>query len=404
MNDASQIIPALSREEELILCCARTQFTPAVRERFQALIAGPLDWKRVADLAALHRLRPLLFKHFKAENRFELIPPDFAGPIQKHAAFTVARNMSITTELMKVLKLLRAENIEAIPFKGPVLALKTYSNLGLREFYDVDLLLRREDILRAKRVLQQIGYTSPPEQNEQHIDSQLGFDLTSADGKVRLELHWSFIQKWLSYNVDVDAVWKRAVSYELAGLPIRIIAREDLLLYLCAHGAKHHWERLFWIIDIAEIVRSEKNLEWDELFERATLQGSRRALTLGLHLAQSLLGAPIPKSDFEPAVTELGRQVGTWLLREEKRVTSGDWEETKFYLRAKDSFGDRLTYSTHLAKMFFGASDKDRAFVKLPRTLGFLYPAIRPVRWAVQRFTSETARRPVPSKPSQRAR
>jgi hypothetical protein len=385
MTAAQQILPALSREEELILSCARTQFTPATRESFHALLNGPLDWKRVMDIAILHRLRPMMFKHFKAEKKFEVIPPEFAASMQRHAAFTVARNMSLTNEMVKTVKLLRAEGIESIPFKGPVLALKSYNNLGLREFYDMDLLLRRDDLLKAKAILLTNGYQAPPEQNEKHIDSQLGCDFVSVDGKVRLELHWSFIQKWLTYNVDIDAIWQRSEPWQLAGLPIRIISREDLLLYLCAHGAKHHWERLFWIVDIAEIARAEKELNWDRLFENAAAQNSRRVLALGLYLAKNLLDAPIPEMKFEPAIERLGRQVGTWIFREENRVKSGDWRETKFYLGVKERWSDRATYSKHLFGLTVAPSETDRAFVKLPTALNFLYPAVRPIRWLLRR-------------------
>lgn len=388
------IIPTLTREEELILCCGRTELSAAARARLRELASGSADWARVEEIAKLHRLRPLLFKHLKAEGISGKVPPAIWASIQQHAVQTMARNLSLTNELAGIIKLFQGAGIEAIPFKGPVLAMRNYGNLGLRAFFDMDLLLRRGDILKAKKLLQERGFTSPWKQNEeweaQHIDTQLGCDFLSADGKVRLELHWSFIQKWLTYEVDLDGIWKRSVLWGFAGVETRLVSRADLLVYLCAHGAKHHWERLFWIIDIAEFARSEKNLEWDSIVGNARAHGNWRVLALGLFLAHALLEAPIPDRVLtqiasDSSVPDLARQVGSWLFNEAKRPASGSRVETKFYVGVKERFADRAAYLWHLLRLAMAPSEKDRAFIKLPGVLSFLYPAVRPVRWLLTR-------------------
>ncbi len=388
-------LPNLSREEELILCCARTRLEGATRGRFLELSRGKLDWERVAEIARLHRLRPLLFKHFKAEGKFDLLPKEVEEEIQRHAGFTIGRNLAQTQELLRILKWLREAGVEAIPFKGPVMAMRTYENLGLREFFDLDFLLRREDLLKARRILLERGYESPLKDEaawEDYIGAQLGCDLASADGKTRVELHWSFIQKWLTFEVDLEGVWRRAVEWKVAGYATRIIGRDDLLLYLCAHGAKHHWDRLFWIIDIAEMARVERDLDWGGMMERARADGNWRVLALGLFLAKDLLDAPLPGYVWdsvrrEKAVEELARQVGSWLFREERRVVSGDWNETKFYWGVKERVGDRAVYAKHMLRLTLKPSESDREFVKLPVGLNFLYPAVRPIRWAAKKIS-----------------
>lgn len=394
MSDARAILPNLTNEEEFILLCARTELDGSKRVRLRELAASGLDWKCIAEIARLHRLRPLLFKHLKNENLTAAPPKEIFATIQAHAVRVIARNMAMTNTLAKLLKDFHASGIEAIPFKGPILALRSYQNLGLREFVDMDFLLRRADILKAKKILLAQGYISPWKQNdeweEQHIDAQLGCDFTSSDGAVRLELHWSFIQKWLSYEVDLDSIWSRAESFEVAGMPLRIVARDDLLVYLCAHGAKHHWERLFWIVDIAEIALSAKNLAWEKLVANARAHGNWLVLALGLQLARNLLQAPIPTEiaaqiDADARVARLAANVGTWLFREEKRLVSGAWPETKFYLGVKERWSDRANYSIHQTRLALAPSDKDHAFIKLPKSLSFLYPAVRPIRWLLQR-------------------
>jgi hypothetical protein len=393
VNLINEIFPNISREEEFILCYARTAMTGPARARIDRLITERLDWNRIDELAARHRIRPLLYKHLKSDNRRPEIPAVIWKRIENHAIWTVARNLAQTNELARIVKLLRSENIPSLPFKGPVLGAQIYGNVGLREFFDLDLLVRREDLLRAKMLLLANGFTAPSSQNDNHeaghIDAQLGCDFVNANGTVRLELHWSFIQKWLSYRVDLDGVWKRAAWVDLAGGPARTIAREDLLPYLCAHGAKHHWERLFWIVDIAEFVRAENDLDWASLLANADRDGNWRVVALGLYLAYGLLDASVSREVLAqisvPEIFELASAVGTWLFKEENRPATGDMQETRFYLKAKERVSDRLAYTSHLLKLTVAPSEKDRQFIKLPPPLNFLYPAIRPIRWLIKK-------------------
>jgi hypothetical protein len=393
MNLLRDIIPNASLEEEFLLCHARTVMTGPARARIEQLIAQKLDWNRIDELAARHRVRPLLYKHLKADPRRPEIPTGIWTRLENHAVWTVGRNLAQVNELLRIVKLLRAENIPALPFKGPVLGARFYGNIGLREFFDLDFLLRRDDLLRAKAILLRDGFTSPPSQNDafeaNHIDAQLGCDFVSANGKVRLELHWSFIQKWLSYRVDLEGVWKRATATIIGGAPVQTVSREDLLPYLCAHGAKHHWERLFWIVDIAEFVRAERNIDWKAVLAAAEREGNWRVVALGLYLAYGLLDAPLPREILARISTteidQLADSVGTWLFNEANRPATGDIEETRFYLKAKERITDRLAYTTHLIKLTVAPSEKDREFVQLPPPLKFLYPAVRPIRWLLRK-------------------
>src|SRR6185295_14836569 len=67
-----------------------------------------------------------------------------------------------------------------------------------------------------------------------------------------------------------------------------------LVLSLCVHGSKHLWERLAWICDVAELVKTRTDLNWSVLLERAVSTGNERMLFLGLYLANNLLDAPLP--------------------------------------------------------------------------------------------------------------
>jgi hypothetical protein len=366
MNLLSELIPNIGREEELVLCYARTAMTGPARARIQRLTSSELDWQRVDEISSRHRLRPLLYKHLRAEKNRPAIPAAIWKQIENHVWWTVERNVAQASELARIIKLLRSENITTLPFKGPILGANIYGNLGLREFSSLDLLVRREDILRAKLLLVHNGFSSPSDEKSaqlaKNIESQLGGDFVSPDGKVPLELHCSLNGKSVKDRADADAVWKRAMWTDLAGQPVRTVAREDLFPCLCAQGAKNHWARLFWIVDIAEFVRAEYDVDWTALLNTARADGNWRVVALGLYLAYGLLDAVLPSEIVNqisaPKIRQLARAVGTWLFDDANRPPSGAIEETRFYWKTQERICDRVAFSKEVLKSKIGSLRK----------------------------------------------
>lgn len=132
------------------------------------------------------------------------------------------------------------------------------------------------------------------------------------------------------------------------------LAPADLLVTLCAHGTKHQFQRLQWIVDIAELVRARaEDLDWSRAVHLAERSGSLRMLHLGLRLAQDLLGAPLPpamarRAGDDHAAAALARAV-TERVFAEAPVTSARAERVRtlwFQLRAKERVRDRVRYAT----------------------------------------------------------
>src|SRR3712207_8653927 len=40
------------------------------------------------------------------------------------------------------------------------------------------------------------------------------------------------------------------------------------LLILCVHGTKHIWGRLSWICDVAELLRTQPDMDWEYVLDR----------------------------------------------------------------------------------------------------------------------------------------
>jgi len=375
-----------SAETELLVSCARTRLDAEHAEGMTALLEHGIDQDRLIRMAGPHGLLPLLYWHLGAIGP-GVVSSAMLSRLREHFEANARRNLFLTAELLKVLRLLEASEIPAVPFKGPLLAASTYGNLSLRQFADLDILVRKDDVPKAKELLISRGYRPPlaltGAQDAALLRSQSEYVFSSRDGKVVVELHWRFAPAYFSSPLDLDRLWDRLRWISLGGVQVRSLGPEDLLLVLCVHGSKHCWERLEWICGIAEVVRTQPTLDWPRVIEEAAREGSVRMLFLGLLLADQLLGAPIPEEVLRRARRDSGAQalaaeVRARLFRGTQRAP-GMRETTWFHLRARERLADRIRYCLRLA---LTPTVGDFELVSLPATLYFLYYVLRPIRLA----------------------
>ncbi|MBS1790767.1 MAG: nucleotidyltransferase family protein [Acidobacteria bacterium] len=345
----------LARPEwELLLCCARTSPPPETVERIRALVNQELDWDFLFRHAAAHKLSPLLCWHLKTQAA-DLLPPRIQTRIQTDLLGNSRLNLSHSAELLRILKLFEEQGIAAIPYKGPILAETVYGNLSLRAFVDLDLLVRKRDVLRARELLVANGYESQfqlaESQEQPFLDYQCEHVLFHPDRDLMVEIQWRVVPNYFSFRFDYERLWTRLTSATFCNRQIAVLSPEDTLLVLCVHGAKHLWERIGWIADVAEAIRhfqQRQTLNWDVVRQRAAQSGSQRMLFLGLFLAHDLLDIELPEVirqlvSADAAVSPLAEKIYArlWTASDGE---AGFFERSFFHLQAKERWQDKVRF------------------------------------------------------------
>src|ERR1041385_5088532 len=129
---------SLPGEVALLLACARvSQY--ADRDVIHRSLDSGIDFTAFTRKAISHGLAGLA-GHTLTHVAPGLIQGDIAAAFPPVVDRVRRNNERLVAELVRVLDALAAKNIDAIPIKGPVLALKGYGDLGLREFRDLDFL------------------------------------------------------------------------------------------------------------------------------------------------------------------------------------------------------------------------------------------------------------------------
>jgi hypothetical protein len=270
------------REFEFLCACVR---------RFAGR-SGPLpdcsdlDWPAVIDLAREHLILPVVAR---------VLDDAGTAPAGLNAsARTIARsNLALAAELLRLLEIFESAGVEAVPIKGPALAEQVYGDVGLRTFYDLDVLIRREDVLRTRGLLEARGYQltsalhwNSPSAALRARDSQLTFE--HPDRRVPIDVHWSLLPNYFPPALKAGDVWPNLRTAKFAGHTVLALAPEHLLLFLAVHAAKHQWERLQWICDIACLLRAKPELDRNLVLRQAAASGTARILSISLQLATEL--------------------------------------------------------------------------------------------------------------------
>ena len=176
--------------------------------------------------------------------------------------------MGLTIELFNIHKHLAARRLEVLPYKGPALAQSLYGNIALRQFSDLDLLVRAEDLPAIRSVLAELGYrpglhlTQAAERA--YLKSGYEYTFDGAQGRNLIEIKWQILPRFYSIGFDVEGLFERAVEVDVGGRRLRTLCDQDLMLVLCVHAAKHAWMQLSSLRDIAQLARS-RALDWDAL-------------------------------------------------------------------------------------------------------------------------------------------
>jgi hypothetical protein len=337
-------------------------------------------------MALHHHVAPLLYRSLNALGPTGM-PEAIRVELKEQLHVDVQGNLFLTRELLHLLTLFRQHGVAVATYKGPTLATLAYGDLALRPFHDLDLLIHEQDIARAVALLAAQGYQIirpagfaqasqnplPFQVRQWMLNSAWAYQLVLSHPHTQatVELHWRVTPRYV-FPAGAEPLWANLQPVSVAGVTLYSFAPEQLLWFLCVHGAKHCWGRLNWICDLAELLRICPDLNWAQVISQADKLGIERRVCLGLRLANLLLDTPLPpeleaKIQATPQVSLLATQVVDRLF--DGAAQFGELPflaRLSFSLRAMDRLADRGRY---LSRFLWGSvtpATADRAIVPLP--------------------------------------
>ncbi|MFK4391694.1 Renal dipeptidase [Bacillus sp. AFS026049] len=364
-----------------------------------------IDWELFLQLAEHHRVVPLIYSKMKKINH-KGIPSHVTETLYKEYKKNTFQMLNFSGEMEQVSKLFTENQIRLLFLKGPIIAADLYGDISLRTSKDLDILIQKKDLTKAEQLLLNFGYVK--EENLDNLDEWkwMNHHLTffHPQKKVEIEIHWRLHPpptKVPSFN----ELWNRKRISPLTSYPVYFFGKEDLFLYLIAHGAKHGWFRLRWLADIDQIIRkriiSEKDILMLKNYQNQHLGGQAQFLIgQALLLSSQLLKTPIHEEMQTFRGKKRSRKLaqlaifyitekGQVYIKKSKDACSEYPESHSIKSNLKKSFIiNRYLFSikSNLQKFIFVIkllfpSSADEETLRLPKPLYFLYLPLHPLLW-----------------------
>lgn len=397
MTVPAALVGRLTAEQELLLLCARTRFSGEHAGRGAELVSRGPDWERLIAAAGVHGVLPLIARALAG---VPAVPATALERLAEASRAVARRSAWLTAELFRVLDLVAAAGVEALAYKGPLLGQEAWGDAGLRPFSDLDLLVADRDLPRAAGALLASGFgvggVAPGRQLRVQLTRAWEVDLAHQRGLV-IDLHRALVARHLARGPSADELLHRRRSLELDGRAVATLGRDDTLVALCLGGTSELWGRLKFVVDVAELLGAPGAFDWPALLERARRDGTLRMVLLGVSVGCDLAGEAVPAEaaaalEAEPAVASLRRRA--WRRLFERGDAAPPYlERNRFWLAARDRFGDRVA---SVWVRLWTPTENDWRFLPLPDRLYFLYFLVRPARlvWhGLTRWLPEALRR-----------
>jgi Uncharacterised nucleotidyltransferase len=281
------------------------------------------------------------------------VPPEVLEQTRSWCRHQALFTLNLTAEMFRLFARFADSAIHALVIKGPVLSIRCYGDPGLRQYGDLDLIVRDKDILRVTQLMMDLGYE--PRIPLQAIKSRKipgEYVFRHAHNQLLVEFHTEFTFRYHPRALPIEKLFARQVRVAFDGNAIPALSVEDELVLISIHGAKHFWERLIYAADVAAFL-SKQPLDWDRLFSAAQEVAAERMVRAALGLAANLLDAPLPKDiaavvRADSVVAPLVREIIHWLPAAGS-APPGVFQRALFRVRMGGGFAGGIPYLIRLS-------------------------------------------------------
>jgi len=266
------------------------------------------EWSGITPILRCHSLLPLFYYKTSSLPAEARPPAEIQEELRIIFLESVARSLRLEEQLEEIIQAFREKGIRTLVMRGPALARSIYPEPALRQGSDLDLLVLPEHLIRAREILEELGYTCLGRRFETARDFYHAENFQRRGRRrdsIPVDLHWihwklhPFLES--SRSVGVEDLLGRAVAVKYgrsATQELETLDPVDSLLHAALHLALLHSRdmRLIWIYDIALLARGLRAPEdWEILQERSVAWRARLSVERCLAIAAAWTGLRVPE-------------------------------------------------------------------------------------------------------------
>ncbi len=349
-----------------------------------ALSTDHLDIQPLMYLAKLHGIIPQLYKAGK--NTPALFSQEEQNLLTSEYREIMKANLLLTVHLSTLGKNLEEHHFPYIAIKGPTLAQTLYGNISMRQFSDIDLLVKEEKLYEISELILSLDYTPVLPltllKRKKFLALDNDFSFRHNETGALLELHWKLFPIRHKMPLDFTLLYRDAQPVMLQNREINALSAEHNLLYLSLHGAKHIFERYEWVYDLHMLISKTPEMDLEQIYLQAKSEQIETPFLLGLFLSQTLFGTVLPGTLQQYKSEQIQSLIDKTLAYYEQGFVYWDESDKKRarFLFLAELFPAKTSRTVWLFTSLFKTTPVDVITFGLPDSIDFLYPLLRPFR------------------------
>jgi hypothetical protein len=333
----------LSAEFRLMLECCRWSFAGCHEIDLEELCTS-INWAPFLRLARFHRVQGLVWKCLKSIDAN--VPCEIGAALANDGRAIAAANLFQSAEARELCSAFEHEGVPILFVKGLSVGALAYGDPVVKMGWDIDILIAPADLHRAAAELTKRDYSpalpkAVAELTRWHSHAKESVWRRPRDN-LHVELHTRLADNpRLIPRIGLCSPRRHVDILPRISLPT--LADDELVAYLCVHGASSLWFRAKWITDLAAILHRLGARKIEHLYKRSLELGAGRASALAFLHADDLYGTLAGTGLRERLEQDpVSRRLAHWALRQ----VGGTGEPRE---PTRSPFG---TFRIHLSQFF----------------------------------------------------
>lgn len=285
-------------------------------ERFQELVAKPIDWEWAFEQARLHKLSALFSARLSTWRTDPAVAP-IAELLEREQQAAQVKAARAERTLRFLDEVARPRDLPFFVVKGSTLAEHIYGDLTHRSFNDVDVMVPQDRVDELEPILldnkfyfwASPGYESmaPPRIRRRLLKGlepgskaaarkllevyhrHFTYVVQQDDPRLPLEVHWHlFTPGW--GNATADDLWAETEEIDLCGRRVLALKPEAALLHTAVHAMEQHPEefKLLHLCDVVWFLERSDRLDPNRLAALAKRWGLGSFVTRAIAAAENV--------------------------------------------------------------------------------------------------------------------
>lgn len=203
------------------------------------LLAGELDWRSLFSLGLGNSLFGFYYRVFKRMDS-GIIPDDFFKGCRDHFFFSDTKTGIYFHEIKKFDGIMRSIKREYVLSRGYAYYYLLYDRLPVREFNDIDVYVKKEDVPGIIKGLVDAGYTDPGKGRIKYfLSHHIHIRVENPQNKIVFEIHWAVDHKYNLARISVEDILQTRRHVLLNGEEIPVPSIDMDFILSSVHALKH---------------------------------------------------------------------------------------------------------------------------------------------------------------------